>query len=47
MKDLRFLQPNKIDVEALNDPAKCKAYFEREEYKKLEEKYKDIVLMSK
>ena len=39
MKDLRFLQPNKIDVETLNDPVKCKAYFDWK-YENFEEEYK-------
>lgn len=28
MKELRFLQPNEIGAETLNDPVKCKAYFD-------------------
>ena len=39
MKDLRFLQPNKIDVEVLNDPVKCKAYFDWK-YENFEKEYK-------
>ena len=39
MKDLRFLQTNKIDVETLNDPVKCKAYFDWK-YENFEEEYK-------
>lgn len=39
MKELRFLQPNKIDKETLNDPVKLKAYFDWK-YENFEEEYK-------
>ena len=39
MEKLRFLQPNEIDVETLNDPAKLKAYFEWK-YQNFEAEYK-------
>ena len=39
MKELRFLQPNQIDAESLNDPVKCKAYFDWK-YENFEEEYK-------
>ena len=39
MKNLRFLQPNQINAETLNDPAKCKAYFDWK-YENFEEEYK-------
>ena len=39
MEKLRFLQPNEIDAETLNDPAKLKAYFEWK-YQYFEEEYK-------
>ena len=39
MKELRFLQPNEIGAETLNDPVKCKAYFDWK-YENFEEEYK-------
>lgn len=39
MEKLRFLQPNEIDAETLNDPAKLKAYFEWK-YQNFEAEYK-------
>ena len=39
MKELRFLQPNQVDAETLNDPVKCKAYFDWK-YENFEEEYK-------
>lgn len=38
MKELRFLQPNHLDAETLNDPVKCKAYFDWK-YENFEEEY--------
>ena len=40
MEKLRFLQPNEIDAETLNDPAKLKAYFDWK-YENFEEEYKE------
>lgn len=39
MKELRFLQPNQIDAETLNDPVKLKAYFDWK-YENFKEEYK-------
>ena len=39
MKEFRFLQPNQIDAETLNDPVKLKAYFDWK-YENFEEEYK-------
>lgn len=39
MKELRFLQPNQIDKETINDPVKCKEYFDKK-YENFEEEYK-------
>ena len=38
MKELRFLQPNHVDAETLNDPVKCKAYFDWK-YENFEDEY--------
>lgn len=39
MKKLRFLESGKADLETLNDPVKCKAYFDWK-YENFEEEYK-------